>query len=390
MGKSGLLCLLLGALAWGQAAPGAPAEPKQASADAAAAIPDSAPVVTVEGVCPPRPKAATAAGATAKAAASAKTSAADCKTVITKEEFEAYGSALSPVPLNPQQKKLLAARLGQYIPLAEAARKKGLDKSAQYAQAIKFYRLQTLASEMASSIQKEAANVPEADIEKYYKDNPAGFEQFSLERLYVPRTKQVEPEAREAELKDESNEKPTEEQQKAKEAAAKAKGEANEQEMTKLADSLRARAVAGEDFAKLQKEAFESAGMKMDSPNVTLPKMRRTGLPPAQASVFDLKVGEVSPVISDSGGHYIYKVDSQDEIPLDQAQNEIHYKLQTDRGREMMEKLTGSVKTTQNDAYFGGGAPGMGQRMMPHPANAPSAPQPQTPPAAPAPTPKPN
>jgi hypothetical protein len=60
-----------------------------------------------------------------------------------------------------------------------------------------------------------------------------------------------------------------------------------------LAESLRARAAAGEDFAKLQKEAFEAAGMKMDSPTVTMPKVRRTGLPPAHAAVFDLKVGEV-------------------------------------------------------------------------------------------------
>ncbi len=47
--------------------------------------------------------------------------------------------------------------------------------------------------------------------------------------------------------------------------------------MTKLAESLRARAAAGEDIVKLQKEAFEAAGMKIESPTVNLPNVRRTG-----------------------------------------------------------------------------------------------------------------
>jgi len=49
----------------------------------------------------------------------------------------------------------------------------------------------------------------------------------------------------------------------------------------------------------------------MDSPTVNLPAVRRTGLPPAHVAVFDLKVGEVSQVITDNGGHYIYKVVSK-------------------------------------------------------------------------------
>jgi PPIC-type PPIASE domain len=386
MGKSWLLCVLLGTLAWGQAAPGTPPPPQPAPGDAAAAIPDSAAVITVEGVCPPQPKTAATKGTAAKPAAPAKSAAADCKTVITKAEFEKIAKALSPgAPLNPQQKKVLASNLARFIPMSAAAKKKGLDKSEQFAETLKYAKMQILSSELVNNIQQEAAKVPQEDVAKYYKDNPEAFEQYVLERLYVPRNKQVEPEGKDADLKDVN---PTEEQQKAKQAEQKAKAEQGEQEMTKLADSLRARAAAGEEFAKLQKEAFEAAGMKIESPTVTLPKMRRTGLPPAQASVFDLKVGDISPVISDSGGHYIYKVDSKDVMTLDQAQNEIHGKLQTERTRDMMDKVTGSIKTVQNEAYFGGGGPGMAPRMpnpRPAPANMPPAAQPQTPPPAQAP-----
>ena len=99
--------------------------------------------------------------------------------------------------------------------------------------------------------------------------------------------------------------------------------------------------------------------------------MRRTGLPPAHAAVFELKPGEVSQVISDSGGHYIYKMNSKDLIPLDQAKDEIHTTLQNQRTREMMDKLNASFKVETNEAYFGPGGPPVG--MAPPAAHSESA-----------------
>ena len=179
----------------------------------------------------------------------------------------------------------------------------------------------------------------------------------------------------------------SDEAKKAKEAEEKAKADQSEQAMTKLAESLRARAAAGEDFAKLQKEAFEAAGMKIESPTVNLPNVRRTGLPPGHAAVFELKPGDVSQVISDSGGHYVYKVSSVDHMTLDQANNEIHSKLQNDRTREMMDKVNNSFKVETNDMYFGpggvGGAAPPPRLPRPRPVPSPTAPPPTPPPAQP-------
>ena len=65
MRKSWLLCVLMGTLSWGQAVPGAPpSQPAQAPAapaDTSASVPDSAVVLTVNGVCPAAPKAPAAA-----------------------------------------------------------------------------------------------------------------------------------------------------------------------------------------------------------------------------------------------------------------------------------------------------------------------------------------
>jgi len=389
------------------ARPQAPA----AQPDMSASVPASAPVLTIEGVCPAAPKTAAAKGTAAKPAsattsatksAPAKTPAADCKTIITKAEFEKIASAVAP-NVTPQLKKQLAGVLPRLIAMSSAAKKKGLDKSARYDELLKFAKMQILTNELQRNIQEEAGKVPPAEIASYYKEHPESFEQYNVDRLFVPRTKQAD--ADDDDKDEKKDEKLTEEQQKAKQVEEKAKADENEQAMSKMAESLRARAAAGEDFAKLQKEAFDAAGMKIDSPTVNLPKVRRTGLPPAHAAVFDLKAGEVSQVINDSGGHYIYKVNTKDELTLDQSKDEIMGTLKSQRTREMMDKANGSFKVVPNDAYFGpggtspmppqrGGNPRMPPgAMVPAPQTprpAQTAPPAQTPPPAQPPAAKPN
>jgi hypothetical protein len=394
MRKSWVLCVLMGALAWGQAAPSGPptqsspaagagamnGQAEETEKDASASVPPSAPVITIDGVCDTPAK--TTTGAAAKPATATKTAAAGCKTVITKAQFDALASNLAP-NITPQLKKQLAAVLPRLMAMSNEAKKQGLENTPQYKERVKFNRMQILAQELQQKMQEQAAKVPEADIEKYYKDHPEMFEQASVERVFVPRMKQIEPDK----LQDEKETKAGDQQQK--EAAEKAKQEDGEKAMTKLADDLRARAAAGEDFLKLQKEAFEAAGMKIESPTVTLPNIRRSGLPPAHAAVFDLKPGEVSQVISDSGGHYVYKVVSKDAMTLDQAKTEIQGKLQTERMKEEMDKLNNSFKVETNEAYFGpGGAnPSAPRPMRPRPGMPPapgaSAPQAQPPAAKP-------
>jgi peptidyl-prolyl cis-trans isomerase C len=382
MRKSWLLCALLGTLAFGQAAPSAPPPPQpgpaqaeneaKPPADTSASVAANAAVITINGVCAAQPKTAAAKTATPKPAASTTRDkddddekaapAAGCKTVITKAEFEKLANALAP-NTTPQQRKQLAGVLPRVIAMSTEAKKEGLDKTPQYDETVKFVRMQVLTNQLQRKIQEEAAEIPPAEIEKYYKEHPDQYEQYNVDRIFVPRTKQVE-----AEATPEDDDKLTDEQKKAKEAAEKTKTDEAEAAMTKLADEIRAKAAAGEDMAKLQKEAFDAAGMKIESPTVNLPSVRRTGLPPAHAAIFDLKPGEISQVIGDSGGHYIYKMNSKSEMTLDQARSEIKGKMQNDRMRERMEKLNNSYKVDTNEAYFGPGGVGpMPPPRMPRP-----------------------
>lgn len=420
------MCVFMCALAWGQAAPGnAPAKDKDDDAkpamqqqkpgdkdDAEAKkpepkeVPETAVVLTIKGVCPAGAGAATAKTAAAKSE-TGKTAAgpkAGCVTKITKAQFEKIANGLS-TNVTPQLKRQLEQALPRFMAMSDIAKKQGLENDPHVVQTLKIAKMQILTQELQRKAQEKADQVPATEVEKYYKDNPEAYEQFSLDRLFIPRYKTLAQDEKTEDRDDAKDEKQTDEQQKAKEAEEKEKQEKGEQELNKLADELRDRAAKGEDFTKLQKDAFEAAGTKVENPTVNLPKVRRTGLPPAHSAVFDLKVGDVSQVISDNGGHYIYKVVSKDELPLDQVKDEIHNKLKSERLKESMDKYNASYTVEPNEDYFGPpqpqGAPprrpgmGMGGRPMPMtpprggaPAgNPPQAAPPSSAPAQPAPPP---
>jgi hypothetical protein len=75
-------------------------------------------------------------------------------------------------------------------------------------------------------------------------------------------------------------------------------------EAPKIAIKFRTQAAAGEDFEKLPKEAFEPAAGKSATPCTANPQIRRGRLPASQVFVFDMKAGELSPVLKDPSGHY--------------------------------------------------------------------------------------
>ena len=385
MRMSWLVCVLLGALPWGQAQeapqngppPGGMSMRQQGPPPPSTAeVPENAAVITIVGVCSPALKAASKAPAGKTAAKKP----ADCKTVITRAEFERIAKALQqgPVPLTPQRRQQLATMLPRFMAMSDAAKERGLDKTAHFTEMMKLVRMQILTQELQRSLQEEADKISDADMERQYKDHPQDYEQFSLDRIFIPRYKQQPPETRDEEQGDE---KLSEEQRKAKETADRVQQEQGEQQLDKLAESLETRAAAGEDFAKLQKEAFDAAGMKMESPTINLPKVRRSGLPPSQTSVFDVKVGQISQVISDNSGHYIYKVVSEETLPFDQVKEEIHNTLRSERFRALMEKYQNSYHVQNNETYFQpmptpGPHPGMPMHSMPQGQARPPATKP--------------
>lgn len=346
MTRYGLVCLLLGVFAWGQAstqsqAPQKPMTPPgtatpQGEAKAAEVPPDT-PVITINGLC-------------AKPAGD-KATGADCKTVITRAQFEKMIDAVQP-GMPARMRRQFATRYANALVMSEKGEQMGLDKGPDYEEHMKLARLQVLAQELNKALQQKAGEISDKDIEDYYHANLSKFEQADLERIYIPKTQQL-PESKENEKKTEA------EEQK--------QTEASEKVMKTEAEKLRAQAAAGGDFAKLEDEAFQTAGIKTGSPTTSMGKMRRTMLPPDQVSIMEMKPGEVSSLITDQNGYFIYKLKSKDTIPLDQAKDEIRGTLRAERFQESMKAIQDSSTPTLNDAYFGEATPMMRPGMPPVP-----------------------
>jgi PPIC-type PPIASE domain len=337
-----IVALLLSTLAWAQVkpAPPKPTAPPAAAADddddddqpqappaSADSVPATAAVLTIKGVCDhPAPKTA------APSSAAQKT----CQTVVTRAQFEKLASAISP-SMTPQVKRQLAGAYPRLLAMAHNAERLGLDRTQRVADLQRFSRLQILAQEMVREIQEESAKVPEKAIADYYETNKATFEQATLQRIFVPTRKRTDPLPKD----------------KADQAAINAQQKEAEDAMTQEADALRLRAVAGEDFNQLQDEAFAAAGIKTSTSARNLDHMRRTSVPPAHQTIFDLSPGQVSPVITDASGHYIYKLDSKELLTLDAVEVEIKNKLETEKTQAAMKKIQDSFTTDMNDDYFG-------------------------------------
>jgi hypothetical protein len=88
-------------------------------------------------------------------------------------------------------------------------------------------------------------------------------------------------------------------------------------------------------------------------PNPSLGQLRHSSLPSGHTSVFDLKPGEVSQVLSDSTGHYIYKLDAKVDEPFEAVKDEIHKTLENQRRDEAIQSIQRAINPEFNQSYFG-------------------------------------
>ena len=290
-----------------KSAPTTPATPAKPATAEAQDVPPTTPVVTINNVCE-------------KPDASGK-----CQTVLTRAQFEKLTAAVNPSngvnpPLPPEAKRQIATRYSQFLAFADAAKKANLDKTPEAQQLVQFAEMQALAQLYVNSLQTKSAPTA-AEVQKYYDNNKARFEKITVRRILVPAN--PGPDAKNV----------TAEQLKA--------------EAQKIYD----RAKAGEDFDKLQKEAFAAAGINSAPESKMI--LNPASLPPQQQSVRQLKPGEVSQLFSEPSGSYIYKMEATEVKPLDTVRPEIEKALQRQKFQETVQKMAEQAKPDLNESYFG-------------------------------------
>jgi len=257
-----------------------------------------------------------------------------CKTVITQAEFEAVVDALEP-GMPKRARHEFALHYVDALVMAEKAQKLGLDKGRNYEEQMKLARIEVLSKALKKEIFEESSEVSDKDIEDYYQKNIAKFEKAEIERIYVPK-----------DLKSSSTF-----DGNVTIASSQSRLNEPEQRIKEKADEFRARAVAGEGFTTLQADAYRFAEIKNAPPGTTI-SIRRISLPAGHGSVMDLKPGQVSAVLSDPNGYYIYKLKSKYVLSADQVRDEIKEALRAEHVQRQTREILDSAAATLDESYF--------------------------------------
>ena len=340
-------------------APAQPAEAPPAAPSPSKPVASTAPVITLNGYCE-----APAAGA-AKPATPAPQ---NCKKVITKAEFEKIIDAVVPKSrrtqpeLNEQLKQAVARQYAELLVMSNEARKRGIQRKPTTQELMRISQIQVLAQSLLQDLNEKAAPTP-AEVAQYHSQNKPAFEEAIVRRLFIPKEAPAATP-------------PTADSKPATPAPSAPAADAAGQKA--FAEKARGRAAAGEDFDKIQNDAFAFAKNTQAPPTTQLGPRRRGTLPPEHdAAVFALKPGEVSQLFDTPTGWYMYKVESKRDLPLEEVRDEITRRLQPQKFNDARTAITSGVSPEFNADYFGA-AP-----AAPPTAAAPAAPSAQPAPRGP-------
>ena len=247
----------------------------------------------------------------------------DCVSSVSREQFEEMATAIKP-QMTTNARRNFAIQYARILAFSDQARALGLENEPRFKEIMKFVTDQLLVEALNQHYSDEYSNPSDQKIEDYYKENSSKFREADLQRIIIP----SQPAAAEVN-------KPSEDEEKA------------------YVEKVRQQWVGGADPATLQKEALARMGLNGSVPDVELKNQTPAIIPATQASVFDLKPGEISQPFVDAGAAYIYKMISEKQKPLSDVKAQIAHTLHDQMMRDKIQELSESVKPTLNDAYFG-------------------------------------
>jgi hypothetical protein len=188
---------------------------------------------------------------------------------------------------------------------------------------MKLLRSRILASAYMQGLQAQVPPVTDEEVQKYYDAHVDQYDQVKVIRLSIPFAapnetgRHLDPLAVKAEM-----------------------------------DELRARALAGENFAELQKQAYQDLHIQATPPPMIETPLRRGGVQGDELKVFDLKAGEISPVLNLPASLAIMKVQSRDTTLIEPVRKDIASMLRRDRIQAALAKAGKSITTQFNTDYL--------------------------------------
>ena len=277
---------------------------------------------------PPAPKSEPSAPAAAEVAPNTVVLTIGDKK-ITRAQFDELLAALAQgghAATTPDARRQVAEQYGQLESMAQEARKRKLDETPEAKTMILIQEDNLLANMLAKEL-SDSVKFTDLDLRSYYNSHKEEFEEAQGSHILIRfKGSRVPLKPNEKDLTDE-------------EALAKAK-------------ALRAKIMAGADFATVAKAESDDTGSAVKGGELG---SFRHGQMVAEfdKAAFSLPVGQVSEPIKTQFGYHLIKITSRTTKTFDEAKPEIEKQLKPQMMKEAVQKVQSQTPVTLNEQFFG-------------------------------------
>ena len=248
---------------------------------------------------------------------------------MTVGQFQEFISTLPEQYRSPAARRQIVDKLVDLKTLAQEARKRKVDLTPGYKAQLAFQTESLLAGTVLRELSTNM-KPDEADGRKYYDAHKNEYEKVKARHILIRFKGSPVPVGEKKDLTEE-------------EALAKAK-------------ALRARLVAGEDFATIAKAESDDTGSGSNGGDLNFFGHGQM-VPAFEQAAFSQKVGEISEPVKSQFGYHLILVEKHETKSFDEMRPEIEKQLGPEMAQKAIEKLKSETKVQIDDAFFGTGAP---------------------------------
>jgi peptidyl-prolyl cis-trans isomerase C len=249
---------------------------------------------------------------------------------ITKAQFDMILASLpqqqQAQAQTPKGRRDIAEKLSEILTLAQAAKAQKLDQQPKIQQQIVLSTDQLLANAMYRDL-AENSKPDDAQLHAYYDAHKAEWEEVKARHILI---------------RFQGSKMPLGEGQK----------EITPEEALAKATELRAKIVAGADFAEVAKASSDDKGSGANGGDLGAFRKGQM-VPEFDKEAFLLAPGQVSQPVKSAFGYHIIKVESHSTKPFDEVKAEILKRIPGDMAQKALQDLRAKKPPVYNDAYFG-------------------------------------
>lgn len=249
---------------------------------------------------------------------------------ITKSQFDMILSTLPPQQQaqvqTPKGRRDVAQKLAEILTLAQEAKVQKLDQTPKIQTQIVLSTDQLLANAMYRDL-AENSKPDDAALHAYYDAHKADWEEVKARHILIRF-------------------------QGSKMPLGEGMKDLTPEEALAKATELRAKIVAGADFATVAKESSDDKGSGANGGDLGAFGKGQM-VPEFDKEAFLLPVGQVSQPVKSSFGYHIIKVESHSTKPFDDVKATILKRIPVDMAQKALADLKVKRPAVYNDAYFG-------------------------------------